>query len=135
MRHLRLASALALVGASCRNFEMPPPGLKVSPLQLAFTAPTDTIAPPPQPLLADLHGSGPLDWSAVADVPWLRITPAQGTAPAVCWVTAVPTGLSVGSHVGRIRLTAATDTLTVAVRFDVTAAPTLTVWSQIARYS
>ena len=133
MRRLRLALTLALLGAGCRNFEVPPPRLTVSPLQLAFTAPTDTVAPPPQPLFADLQGGGPLDWSAVTDAPWLRITPAQGSAPAVCWVTALPTGLSVGSYSGRITLTAVIDTLTVAVRFDVTAAPTLTGrWAFIA---
>src|SRR5207249_2301649 len=46
---------------------------------------------------------------------------------------ALPTGLSVGSYSGRITLTAVIDTLTVAVRFDVTAAPTLTGrWALIA---
>src|SRR5439155_3129255 len=106
-RPVMLVLALALLGAGCRNFEVPPSRLKVSPLQLAFTTPTDTVAPPPQPLLADLQGSDPLNWSAATDAPWLRVTPAHGTAPAVCWVTAVPTGLSVGSYAGRITLTAA----------------------------
>lgn len=126
MRSGPLALALAVLGAGCRNFEAPPATLAVSPARFSFTARANGDDPPPQPLLADLRGSGRLVWLAEPDVPWIRIAPAADTAPAVAWVTTTPTGLSPGVYTGRIVVTAGSATLTIPVTFAVTAAATLT---------
>lgn len=118
---------LALVtAAACRNVGEPTATLAVSPPTLAFTAPLGGLGPPLQPLTVDRRGTGRLSWRASADAPWLAIAPAQDTAPAVAWVTAALQGLAVGTHQGRLVVTAADDSAIVTVTFTVTATPTLT---------
>ncbi len=121
-----LCFGCVLAALTCRNFGEPATTLAVSPPALAFTAPLGGLGPPRQPLTMDRRGTGRLVWRASADVPWLRIAPAQDTAPAVAWVTAALQGLPVGSHRGRLVVAAADDSAVVTVTFVVTATPTLT---------
>ena len=94
-------------GAACRNFEeRPPPRLLVTPPALAFSGLAGGIGPPRQALTVDMIGVGALTWAAHGDVPWLALTPASDSAPAVAWVTALSAGLAPGSYTGTITITA-----------------------------
>ena len=117
---------VALAAASCRNFSEPAAALAVSPPTLVFTAPLVGLGAPRQPLIIDRRGIGSLVWRARGDVPWLTVAPAQGTEPAVAWVTAAGQGLQLGSHQGRLVVAAGNDSAVVSVTFVVTAMTTLT---------
>ena len=119
-----LTCALVL---SCSNLGEPPRAtLWVSPPTLTFTSWLGGLGPPLQPLTVDQRGAGVVPWHAHADVPWLRIEPAEGTAPAVAWVTAAPQGLPAGTHQGRLSVAAGDDSAVVNITFAVRATPTLT---------
>ncbi len=55
--------------------------------------------------LAVGSGRQRLEWTAIADVPWLRLAPSSGVSPATIEVV-VPAGrLSPGTHVGTVTVT------------------------------
>jgi hypothetical protein len=92
-------------GAACRNFGEPVPRLAATPPSLTFAGVAGGTAPPPQALTVDAIGGGQLPWAASADVPWVSVSPASGTAPIVAWVAADVAGLQAGSYAGRIIVT------------------------------
>jgi Viral BACON domain len=98
-----LAAAVAAVG--CRNFgEPPPPSLTASPPSLSFSGAADGQSPPTQALTVDQLGTGRLTWTARTDAPWLSVSPASDTAPAVAWVAVTAAGLAAGTYTGTITL-------------------------------
>jgi len=100
-----LLCGVALGGYSCRNLGgPPPPRLVVSPPSLAFTGVAGGIGPPRQPLTVDAIGTGWLTWAASADVPWLSVSPASDTAPAVTWVAVLVPGLQPGAYAGHLTI-------------------------------
>ena len=52
-------------------------------------------------------GSGrqKLEWTAIADVPWLRLAPAEGLSPSTLQVIIVAGRLSPGTHLGTVTVT------------------------------
>lgn len=85
-----------------------PPRIQVTPNTLAFQATLGSSAPPPQVLTITNVGGGVLNWTALTDVPWLRVTPMSGVAPpeARVNVSVETNGLVVGKQEGRIIVTA-----------------------------
>ena len=121
-----LIVAFCCVAANaCRNFDEPTATLVVSPPAFEFTTSPTGAGPPARPLIVDRLGAGRLLWHATADVAWLKITPAQDTAPFVAWVTVVPQTLAVGTYQGRITITAGADSSVVTVFLEVRSTPTL----------
>jgi hypothetical protein len=55
--------------------------------------------------LAVASGRQRLEWTAVADVPWLHLSPASGVSPATIEVVALAGRLSAGTHVGTVTVT------------------------------
>jgi|GEM_PF-6007373 len=51
-------------------------------------------------------GTGSLNWTAAADVPWLSVLPAAGTGARTVLVAVDPTGLGAGLYQGRILFSA-----------------------------
>lgn len=82
------------------------PVIRASPERLEFQAVQAGPNPEPKTLQISNAGGGTLDWSAAADVPWLKLTPAHGTAPSSVTVAAEIGGLLLGTHMGRITVTA-----------------------------
>jgi len=54
--------------------------------------------------IAIVSGGPPLTWQASADVPWLRLTPPDGVAPAGTKVTVETKGLASGSYAAVITI-------------------------------
>jgi hypothetical protein len=109
------------------------PVLTVSPTGLGFSG-TVGANPPSQTLGITNTGGGTLSWQASANVGWLTVTPATGTAPSTVTVSVDTTGLSQGTHQGAITVTSAGATgspMTVGVSLVVSAsaAPTLSAVS------
>ena len=55
--------------------------------------------------LAVASGRQRLEWTAVADVAWLRLSPASGVSPATIEIVALSGRLSPGTHVGTVTVT------------------------------
>jgi hypothetical protein len=55
--------------------------------------------------LAVASGRQRLEWTAEANVPWLRLSPASGVSPATIEVVALSGRLSAGTHVGTVTVT------------------------------
>jgi len=55
--------------------------------------------------LAVASGRQRLEWTAVADVAWLRLSPASGVSPATIEIVAQAGSLSPGTHVGTVTVT------------------------------
>lgn len=133
MRRSRAAGAIVAgaitVMAACRNFGEPPTSLTASPLGLTFSGAADGLSPPSQPLAVDQLGPDKLDWTAAVNAPWLAVSPASGTAPAIAWVSVVTVGLSAGRYAATITLTApgsANREVTVPVSLALDSAVSLT---------
>ncbi len=102
-----VAAAALVAGGACRNFGEPPaPALLVTPDSLTFSGAADGQSPPTRALAMSPLGSGRLTWTAQADVPWLSVSPASDTAPALAWVKVGTVGLAVGSYRGAITVAA-----------------------------
>jgi hypothetical protein len=56
----------------------------------------------PRSLWVTNPGSGNLAWTAQADVPWLEVAPAGGTAPAEIVLTALPGTHAIGAYTGHV---------------------------------
>jgi ligand-binding sensor domain-containing protein len=73
---------------------------------LTFNLRLGEAAPSPVTLWVDNAGAGTLNWQASSDASWLSISPGSGGAPAELTLKVDPSGLYVGTHRGRITLTA-----------------------------
>jgi hypothetical protein len=72
----------------------------------------------------------PISWQASADVTWLRLTPASGTAPSTVSVTIKSAGLAAGNHIGVITVTptdGSTTSETVTVLLSVVARSVISI--------
>jgi hypothetical protein len=75
----------------------PPPQLAAAPELVAWSvAPGMTAARTAQVELQNVGGAGGITWAASSDAAWLKVTPADGTTPAVITLTADPRGLAEG---------------------------------------
>lgn len=70
--------------------------LSVTPDRVALSARRGQMAE--APTLSVTSGGPPLSWSIRSDVSWLRVTPADGVAPATVTVGADTTDLAAGSY-------------------------------------
>jgi len=84
----------------------PDPLLSVSPLTLTFDMEEGGATPADQTVSVTNGGlGGTVAWDASEDVPWLSITPIDGTAPSLITVSVDPTGMGVGSYTTDIQVT------------------------------
>jgi murein DD-endopeptidase MepM/ murein hydrolase activator NlpD len=109
----------------------PAPTLSVSTVSLAFASQAGAD-PPAQTVSISNTGGGSLNWSASEDIPWLTVSPANGTlssAQNTSAVVAVSTaGLNAGTYNGTINFTApgvAGSPKTIAVSLTITPAPSI----------
>jgi hypothetical protein len=84
------------------------PRIQVAPDRLTFQATLGGAPPAPQTLTIANTGGGILSWTALTDVPWIKLVPMSGAAPpeAKVSVSVEITGLGVGRQEGRIIVTA-----------------------------
>lgn len=75
--------------------------LAVQPASLDLQA---TGARAAESSVAIVSGGPPLTWQATSDVPWLRVTPAEGVAPSTVRVSVDTKGLSSGSYAASITI-------------------------------
>ncbi|MBI3459771.1 BACON domain-containing protein [Candidatus Acetothermia bacterium] len=83
-----------------------PPTLQVKPQSLTFNATVNGSNPAGQTLEITNSGGGTLNWTAVADVPWISLSANSGAAPATVTVNVNIAGLAVGTQQGRIIVSA-----------------------------
>jgi len=85
-----------------------PATIQVRPEQLNFRATLGGANPASQTLQISNIGGGIMNWVAVADKPWIKLNPMNGTAPppAMLTVSVDIDGLSIGVHEGRIIVSA-----------------------------
>jgi len=79
--------------------------LHVSPASLAFILEGPSPSAPQQLRIRNL-GSGTLRWTARPADPWIRVSPASGSGPAVLSVEIDGTRLTPGRHESRITVQA-----------------------------
>ena len=85
------------------------PVLQVSPKSLSFITTGASAVPLPQEVRIRNQGSGTLEWRAIASVPWLLLSPPSGTAPGILTVAIDTARLPVGTHSGRVTVSATVD--------------------------
>ena len=87
-----------------------PPRLEVTPTSLSFQAEEGDPNPEPQTITIKNSGGGILGWEAKTDADWLRLGTYSGSLTAgqstEVLVLVKATGLSAGTHRGRITITA-----------------------------
>lgn len=83
-----------------------PPVLQVRPTSLNFSGKVGDTSLPSQIVEITNAGGGVLNWVAGADVPWIRLAPINGTAPATVTVSVQPMGLAAGTHSGKLIINA-----------------------------
>ena len=81
------------------------PVLLVAPVSVSFVV-AEQGQPPAQQIRIRNTGSGTLQWRAIADAPWIRVSPAAGTGPAVLTIAIDATRLEPGRHDGRVTIDA-----------------------------
>jgi hypothetical protein len=79
--------------------------LQVAPVSVSFVA-TEQGQPPAQQIRIRNTGSGSLQWRAISGAPWIRVSPAAGTGPAVLTIAIDATRLEPGRHDGRVTIDA-----------------------------
>ncbi len=87
-----------------------PPTLSASPAILSFSAFEGGENPPPQELVVRNVGRGDMDWQASSDMPWLRVSPAEGTSAGEDDTIAVSidiAGLTSGSYAAHVSIASA----------------------------
>jgi hypothetical protein len=102
------------------------PDLRVNPASLAFSAQQNGPNPPAQDVQITNAGGGTLNWTAVADVPWISLSASSGTAPATLSVSVNIAGLPAGTHQGKVVISAegaANSPATVNVTLTIQAPP------------
>jgi uncharacterized protein (TIGR03437 family) len=101
-----------------------PPLIAVSNPQLQFSYTAGGSAPISQAIAVSNPRGGTLHWTATATVPWLKVSPASGTAPSSINVS-VANGLAANTYTGAVEIAAAGAAdlpLTVPVTLVVSAA-------------
>lgn len=101
------------------------PVLYVSPATLVFTVQAQESSSAQQVRIRNI-GSGSLQWKAVPSVPWIRVSPAAGTGPAILAVVVDGARLGPGRHDGLVTIDAGSaddSPATIAVGAEVVAAP------------
>jgi uncharacterized protein (TIGR03437 family) len=86
-----------------------PPALALSPSALSFAATAGGAPPAAQTLALSNPGPGTLSFSALADQPWLTVSPESGTlgtAPVTLTVSARTASLAAGEYAGLITVQA-----------------------------
>jgi len=83
------------------------PVLSVSPATLSFTATQGGSNPVPASFSVSNVGSGTLDFTASSDAAWLSASLANGSAPQTLQASANISGLTAGTYIGHITITAA----------------------------
>jgi uncharacterized protein (TIGR03437 family) len=99
--------------------------ISAAPAALNVTAASGGVAPAAQTLAIASSGN-PLRFTATASVPWVQITPTDGTTPASLSISIATAGLTSGSHTGEITISApgsANSSLRIPVNLALTAAP------------
>lgn len=100
-----LALGLAALAATCERYPVTPPyRLTVEPDTLVFTARQGGL--PPIARYLTVSGTGPVGWTAEADVPWLGISPTGGGVPQGVLVAPDNRGLSLGTYRGVVSFAA-----------------------------
>ncbi|MDX9975792.1 MAG: VWA domain-containing protein, partial [FCB group bacterium] len=97
----------------------PPPALAVSPTAFNFG-----LASVSGPLTVTNAGGGTVNWTASEDIPWLNLTPSNGSVAAgedgdVVTITADRDDLDGGTHTGTIHFTSAAGNVDVDVSVQV----------------
>ena len=105
MRSVLLTFLVLLPGMA----EVQIPVLNVSTARLSFITSGTSPFPPSQQVRVRNTGSGSLVWRATTSTPWLRLSPAEGTAPGTLTVTVETPQLAVGDYSGRITVAAVGD--------------------------
>lgn len=108
----------------------PAPKITLSPSSLSISAPDIGPAPAPSTLTVQNTGDAKLNWSAVANAPWLQVSPGSGalnkSASIDLSVSVVLAGLAAGDYVGNIQVSdpnASNSPQTCAVTLHVSASP------------
>ena len=83
--------------------------LNVGPTHLSFIISGKSPVPPSQQVRIRNTGSGSLGWRAASSAPWLKVSPAEGTAPSLLIVSIDTASLAIGDHAGRVTVTATGD--------------------------
>lgn len=81
-----------------------PPTIQVMPERLTFRATLGGAPPAPQTLQISNGGGGTMNWTTVADTPWVKLSAMSGVAPppATVTVSVEISSLGVGVHEARI---------------------------------
>lgn len=133
-----LALGLAALAGACDQYPVAPRyRLAVEPETLAFTARQGGL--PPIARYLTVSGSGLVEWTAAADVPWLALMPAGGGVPQSVLVAPDNQGLLLGTHRGVVSFAAplaSNSPVRAVVRLDIVAqAPLagrwLAAWSAV----
>lgn len=109
------------------------PTISRNPATMAFSTIQNGATPAAQTLSVSNAGPGNLNWTVSSNSAWLKINnsvSASGTNSGTVSITAVPSGLAVGTHSGLITIIgagASNSPQTVTVTLDITAAPTPTI--------
>ncbi len=114
------------------------PPLVVSPPAVSFNASPAQPSPSPASLTLSTSGASGAAWTAVANVPWLTISPAQGTGDRTITLTASSVGVPAGTHAGLVTITApslAGSPQSVDVTFTVAPGPRLAAAPSSFRWS
>ena len=91
--------------------EPKPPTLSVLPTVLRFSAFEGEENPPPELLKVKNTGRGDMDWQASGDMPWLGLSPQEGTSAGEedqITVSIDVSGLAVGSYAARVTVNSGT---------------------------
>jgi len=85
------------------------PVLSVSTNKLSFLTSGTSQLPPSQQVRIRNAGSGTLGWRATASVPWIQVSPSEGTAPSAVMVSIDTSRLTTGDYSGRVVIEAVGD--------------------------
>jgi len=95
--------------------------LAVAPTVLSFAAVAGGPDPAAQTVQITNSGTGTFAWTAVANQPWLSVTPSTGLPSAAVTVAVARGSLPAGTHLGNITIAAPDLTsVSIAVTFTVT---------------
>lgn len=112
----------------------PAASLTVTPTALSFSAIATGASPAPQTVSISANPSTTFT-ASVGGSPWLVVSPASGATPATLTISPSVSGLSAGSYVGTVNISASNGLKSsVSVAFTV-AAPTLTVGATSLSFS
>ena len=104
------------------------PITEINPKNLNFSGVAGDNNPPAQTIEISNLGAGALNWTASVNVPWLAVSPVNGTAPSTLSASVNTTGLAPGTYLGTITISS-TNALNPQLNVPVTLtiSPTLTV--------